>query len=111
MSDIQTNKAHNDMSNSGLLQITHIEQDFVDAEQANNVDVDMPNETINQQSSIGLLPERTTAITTRMHAKNNFSTDVDNMSNSSDNSWFDFTFEATSDEHRFNLMFLFACFG
>ena len=104
MSSIPSSHAQTDTCSSALLQIANDEQVFVDAAQSNDAGVRLPNNTMMQQFQIDMQQTPTTAITTRMHAKNNLSTDTDDMSHSSDNSWFDFAFEATSDEHRFNLM-------
>ena len=107
MSNIHLSKQQNDENDacsSALLRITNDEQVFLDIDQENDASVGMPNKENMEQRAVRVQQTPTTAITTRMHAKNSFATDTDVLSNSSDNSWFDFTFEATSDEHRFNLM-------
>ena len=107
MSNIPLNKEQNDVCRSSLLQITNDEHFFEDVDSCSHEDattVNILNQANMQQQAAHMQQSPTTAITTRMHAKNNFATDTDVGSTSSDNSWFDFTFEATSDEHRFNLM-------
>lgn len=107
MSNIQRDKEQNNTCRSSSLQITHDEQFTVNLQSCSQ-EIDTPGTVLNQenmqQQAESMQQSPATAITTRMHARNSLTSNTDVESTSSDESWFDFAFEATSDEYRFNLM-------